>query len=326
MAENVLKTQNNPLLLTKRQKAWEKVKNRSLLYALLSPAFISTIIFGIMPLVGLIVMFKDFDMVNYQDPFIGMFTSPWAEHFGMGNFIKFLSNELIWPALLNTILLAILGIIISPPFPIALALLFNELRVNFFKKFTQTVSYLPHFLSIMTVLGLVMNICSKYGPINDFMMNFGLIKDRIILLQIQELFIPIILITQIWVGTAWGSILYLAGIANADPQLYDAAKIDGATRMKQMFVITLPCIVPMFVISMIFSVGGILSSNFALIYGLQNPKIDFETLDTLVYKMGMEQGDFTLSAALGFTKGMIGLALTLGVNWFAKKISGIGVY
>jgi len=290
-------------------------RNNIPLYLLILPALVFTAIFAYIPLFGLIVAFKDFDLWK------GFLASPWAAHHGFQHIMEIFTFKPMYKSIFNTLYLSILGLLVGFPAPIVLALLFNELKLGRFKKTVQTVSYMPYFLSWISVIGISIAFFDSYGPLNGILSLIAPSRERILYLSNQGFFVPLIIGLGLWKGVGWGSIIYLASIAGIDPQLYEAASIDGASRFQQMRRITLPSIAPTAAIVLILSIGGILGSNFELVYGLQNAFINFETIDTIIYKHGILQRGYSLATAVGFTRGLVALVLMLTANSISKRLA-----
>ena len=201
------------------------------------------------------------------------------------------------------------------------------MRVGAFKKIVQTVSYLPYFLSWISVIGLAIAFLSTYGAINDAkVFLFGKDAERTMYLSKQELFVPLLLVLSLWKEVGWNSIIYLAAIASIDVQLYEAARIDGATRLQQARHVTIPSIAPTIIILLIFSMGGLFRSNFELVYGMQNPFISFEVISTVVYSRGITQGNYSMAAAVGFLEGLISFGLVFLANKVARRTSEVYIW
>lgn len=296
-----------------------KFKKYLPVYALILPAFITAAIFLYIPLGGLIVAFKDYDM------FLGFWDSPWAGQYGFEHIINIIQNEFIRDSILNTLLLSLLNMVIAFPAPIILAILINELRLGPFKKIAQTVSYMPHFLSWISVVGLVMVFFAEWGPINDIFSMLNPERDRELYLARQDLFVPYLVGINLWKTVGFSSIVFIATIAGIDPQLYEAAMVDGAGRFRQIIHITLPGLSTIAILLLVLSVGGILSSNFELVFGLQNPFIEFEVIDTVVYRRGIMGRDYATATALGLVRGVIAVILTLGANLLSKRVTGLSI-
>jgi len=311
---------NNDFKLRRKRTRFIDVKKNLPVYLIILPALIFVIIFCYIPFSGLIIAFKDYNI------FRGFWLSPWAGQYGMANIIKIFSNKTLMGSIWNTLLLSILNLAIAFPAPIILALMINELRVGPFKKTVQTISYMPHFLSWISVIGLVMVFFGTYGPVNDFFnIIFGEDRRRVLYLSRQEYFLPMLLGVNLWKTVGWNSIIYISTISSIDPQLYEASMIDGAGKWKQMLYITLPGLSVVIILLFVLNIGGIMNSNFELVFGLQTPFISFETIDTIIYKNGLLQRNYSAATALGLVRGMIALGLTLGANSVSKKINKVSL-
>ncbi len=298
-----------------RRAVWRKLKRDRYLYLMLLPAALVTIVFAYIPMGGLIMAFQDFDI------FKGFLHSPWV---GLKNFSNIFTQAKFLKSVWNTLMCGVLCLLICFPAPIILALLINELKDGIFKKFSQTISYLPHFLSMISVVGLVYMLFGRDGFVNDVYLALGG-AERVTFLARQELFIWFVIGVVFWKETGWGTVIHLANLSSISPELYEAASIDGATRLQKMRFITLPHMKPTVIILLIFQMGTIFNSNFELIYGLQNPYVDFEVISTIVYQTGIKGGNYSMSTALGFAQGLVALVLVLGSNGLAKKMTGNGI-
>lgn len=299
----------------KRAKFRKEIVRDRYLYLMLLPAIACAVLFAYVPMYGLIMAFQDY---NAFKGFSG------SEFVGLDNFRKIFSQTRFMKAIWNTLSISLLGFVTTFPAPILLALLLNELKNGRFKKTIQTISYLPHFLSWISVVGLVHLMFGRDGLINDLRMVLGA-EERMIYLAEQNLFIWFIMGTSLWKEVGWGTIIHLANLSSISPELYEAASIDGASRLQKIRFITLPHMIPTVLILLIFKMGSLFGSNFELIYGLQNPYIDFDVISTLVYEVGISGGDYSVSTALGLAQGIIALLLVLMSNWFSKKVSGTGI-
>lgn len=295
-----------------------RIKEYLPLYLMLAPALIITFVFLYMPLPGLIISFMDYDM------FEGFAGSKWV---GLANIIRLIELPNVLQSVVNTLTISVLSIIVVFPIPILLAVLLNEVKNNYYKRTIQTVTYLPHFLSWISVIGIAYSFYSINGTFNDLRVwLFGEDTVRNFYLGDNSFFIPNVLIITIWKETGWSSILYLAALTGIDMQLYEAAALDGAGRFRQFVHVTLPGIAPTVIIMLILKIGQVFASNFDLIYGLQNPFIEFDVISTVVYKSGIEQGEFEVSTALGFMQGIIALILTMTADKLSKKINGVSIW
>jgi putative aldouronate transport system permease protein len=305
----------------KQKRDMRNFNDNLFLYILVFPALAFTFVFAYIPLTGLITAFKDYDIWK------GFWGSPWAGSFGFAHIMEIFQLKPIYDSILNTIMISVMNLVLGFPLPIILALLFNELKVGIYKKTVQTISYMPFFLSWIAVIGLTVSFFDSYGPVNDILsLIFGESRERVLYLAEQKNFVPMLLGLNVWKSVGWGSIIYLASIASIDPQLYEAAAIDGATRFQQIRFVTFPGIAPTAAIVLILSIGGILGSNFELVFGLQNAFIDFETIDTAIYKYGIVQRGYSMATAVGFTRGIIALGLTFVANSISRNISQTSVF
>lgn len=298
------------------QEKWGYFKRHRQIYLFFVPSIILVFIFNYIPLAGTYIAFLDYDV------FKGM-SSPFV---GLDNFKAVFSMPDFLGAIFNTVKLSFLGIIIKFPLPIIFALLLNELKNGFFKRFTQTVSYLPHFISTIAIVSLTTNILGNYGILNDIRLAlFGEGTERILFLTLQSWFMPVNLFLQVWMTLGWSAVIYLATISGIDPELYEAAIIDGAGKFRQCLHITLPSISNTVVILLILQIGKLFASNFALVYGLQNVYIDFEVISTIVYKQGITNGNYSVSTALSLAQGLISLVLVLSTNYLSKKYNEVSL-
>lgn len=308
MSETTI-TRNKIIFIKDSSSAWNKMKKDRYVYLMLLPAIVFTFIFSYLPLRGIIIAFMDFNVYD-------MFSSPWT---GLTNFEELFKTPEFLTAVGNTLLSSSLSLIIGFPIPIIFALLVNELKGGIFKRFVQTVSYMPNFLSWIAVIGIVQAVYSIYGPINDILSVFG--KERILFLSLQGLFLPNIILLGIWKSFGFSSILYLAALTSIDPQLYEAARIDGANKLRQAIHITLPGIKPTVVMMLIMSMGYLVGDNFELVYGLSNAYINYPVISTVVYNTGLRQGNYSMAAAFGLSQNIVGCILVLGTNKLSKMFN-----
>ena len=285
------------------------------LYLMLLPAVAVMLIFKYLPMGGLLMAFEDYS------PFKGIFGSKWV---GFANFVKIFTQPKFTTAIRNTLVVSLLDLVIGFPAPILLALLINELENKVFKRIVQTVSYLPHFLSWISVVGIVSILFGRDGIVNDIRIALGA-QERIVFLAKQEWFIWFLLGTMVWKETGWGTVIHLANLSSISPDLYEAANIDGANRLQQIRYITIPHMMPTVIVLLIFKMGTLFSSNFELIYGMQNPYIDFEVISTIVFQTGIKTGNYSVATAIGLMEGLVALILVLGSNWISKKVTGEGI-
>jgi len=279
------------------------------------PGIIFMFVFNFIPMYGVIIAFKDYSIIT------GILEAPWA---GFRHFEAFLTSRSFYNALRNTLGINILGLVVGFPVPIIFALFLYELRSQAFKKFTQTVSYLPHFLSWVVYGGLIISLLStETGAVNNLLLRTGLIHQPIFFLGEPQYFWGIAVLTNITKTLGWSAILYLAAIAGVDPQLHEAGVIDGAGRFQRMWHITLPSIGGTVFILLIFTISNMLNWGFDQIWMLQNALnvSTSEIIDTYVYKVGLQQLRFSYAAAVGLMRSVVAVILLLFANWFAGRVA-----
>ncbi len=280
------------------------------LYLLLIPLIAFYIIFKYVPMYGSVIAFQDFS------PRLGITGSDWV---GFKNFIDFFSDKSFIRILKNTVIISFSSLIFCFPAPIIFALLMNELRSKIFTRSVQTITYLPHFISMVVICGLIRRFTVDTGFINDIIAFFG--GTRSTMLNNPKLFVPIYIISEIWQGLGWGSIIYLAALTGVDQQLYEAAMIDGAGRWKQTLHVTIPAIMPTVVIMFILKIGNILNVGYEKIILLYNP-LTYETADVIssfVYRKGLLEQNWGYSAAVGMFNSVINFILLIAANKLSKK-------
>lgn len=215
------------------------------------------------------------------------------------------------------------------PFPILLALLFNEIWNMRFKKVVQTITYMPHFLSWVSVVALCYSLLSTEGPINSFLISlWGDGYEAKNFLMDSTYFVPIAFLTNLWKSVGWDSVIYLAAIAGVDASLYEAATVDGAGKIRQTWHITLPCIRNTVIILLVMKMGSLFNSNFELVYGLQNVYTidDTEIIGTLIYRTGIQNGNYSAATAFGLVQGLITIILILTSNAISKKVAEVSIW
>jgi len=290
------------------------------MYVLLIPAIIYVVIFNYLPLAGVAIAFKDYDVL------IGFGDSPWV---GLKHFKELFAFQGFAKAVKNTLLYSSVSLFGQFPFPIFLALCINEVRHAGAKKFVQTVSYLPHFLSWMSVIGFAYSIFAINGSFNDLMSAlFGESYKRSNLLLDSNNFLAVIFLSGLWKTIGWNSILYLAAICGIDQSYYEAAEIDGCSRLGKIWHITLPCIRTTAVLVLILGVGSLVTTSFEQVYGFQNVYIqnDTEVINTLAYKEGIQNGNYSLATALSVTQGIVSLILVMTANRLSKKLAEVSLW
>ncbi|WP_339845260.1 ABC transporter permease subunit [Paenibacillus sp. FSL W7-1088] len=283
------------------------------LWLLFLPCLLYYLIFRYAPMFGLVITFKDYNL------FKGIWASDWV---GFKYYRMFLENPDFWPLMKNTFLLGLYKLVFGFPAPILLAILLNEVRKAAFKRFVQTVSYLPHFISNVIVASMVIMFLSPTGGlINNLLAGIGI--GPINFMNEPGLFRGIYVLSEIWQHIGWETIIYLAALTAIDPQLYEAADMDGASRLRKIWHVTLPGISPAIVITLILNIGKVLEIGFEKVFLMQNPAI-YDTADiisTYVYRVGMVQGNFSYGASIDLFMGVISLIFIYTANWLSRRLS-----
>lgn len=286
-------------------------KNKGL-YLMLLPIVLYYLVFCYFPMYGAQIAFRDFR------PRLGITGSKWV---GLENFIAFFNGIYFKRLVRNTLLINVLNLVIGFPAPIILALLLNEVRNVRFKRTIQTISYLPHFISTVVIAGMILQFVSTDGFITNILTTFGLPQKN--LLTIPSMFRPIYITSEIWQGIGWSSIIYIAAITGINPELYEAAKIDGAGRLKQVLNVTIPGIMPTIITMFILRVGSMMSLGYEKIILLYNSSI-YETADVIssyVYRKGLLDLDYSYGSAVDLYNSVINLVLLISANKICKKLT-----
>jgi putative aldouronate transport system permease protein len=275
--------------------------------------FVFLIVFKYVPMYGIVLAFKDFNLK------LGILKSPFSDPIYQ-HFLDFFNNRIFYQLIRNTLVISSLKIFIAFPVPIIFALLLNEVRSVIYRKFAQTVSYLPHFISWVVLSAVFIDIFSTEGPVNAINKLMG--NTAIVYMSKSEYFWAILTITHIWKTFGWSSIIYFAALAGVDATLYEAAVIDGAGRFRQVVSITIPSIMPTIVILMILSMGDILNAGFDQIFNMMNKSVADvgNILDTYVYEQGLKMRNYSFATAVGLFKSAIGLIMITVVNKTASLI------
>ena len=303
-----------PSLGIRLKKDWRKYWT---LYALFIPVLVYYIIFQYGPMFGLIIAFE-----NYK-PKLGFFGSPWV---GFKHFKAFFANYYFKRTLVNTIRISILNLLFSFPCPILLAIFISELRTKIYSKTVQTITYIPHFVSIVVVTSIVADLTARDGAITTFLAHFGF--TPVTMLNESKYFIPLYIISGIWQNIGWNSIVYLAALLAIDQQLYEAARIDGAGKLRQLVSITLPCLLPTIVIMLILQVGKMFNVGYEKIILMYNP-LTFDVADvisTYVYREGLLNMNYSYASAVGMFNSLVSFLLVWGTNKLSNKLTGSGLW
>ncbi len=301
----------------KKHTLWKEVKKHKSIYLIFLPTLLFYLIFRYLPMFGTVIAFQDYSITR------GIFGSKFV---GLENFRNFLTSYNFVRLLRNTLVINGLNLVIGFPLPIILALLLNEIKNLRFKKSIQTITYLPYFISSVVMVGILFIFVASDGIINGIRQSLGL--DIVPFMTTPEYFPWIYLITTMWQSLGWSSIIYIAAIAGVDQELYEAAKIDGAGRWKQMLHVTLPGITPTIVILLVMQIGTMLSVGYEKIILMYNASI-YETADvisTFVYRKGMLNSDYSYSTAVSMFNSICNFILLMTANTISNKITGDGLW
>ncbi|MDF2921442.1 MAG: sugar transporter permease [Paenibacillaceae bacterium] len=282
------------------------------LYIMMIPVIVFYVVFHYAPLYGAVIAFKDYSPVK------GVFGSEWV---GLEHFRSLFESYYFRRILQNTVLISIYSLLFAFPAPVILALMINEVRNRTFKRTVQTITYMPYFVSLVVICGIIKDFTNSGGLINQLVVALG--GDGLALLQKPNLFRPIYIVSEIWQKIGWESIIYIAALMGIDQEQYEAARIDGASRLKQIWHITLPGIMPTIVIMLILRMGHMLNVGFEKIILLYNP-VTYETADVIssfVYRKGLLEFGWSFSSAVGLFNSVINLLLLILANQISRKIS-----
>ena len=291
-------------------------------YLFLVPAFVAVIIFAYIPMAGVVMSFMDYDILK------GPFHSPWV---GLEHFQEFLTDPEFWQSLKNTVGINGLSILFGFPLPIIVAIAIFSVKDGPFKRVTQTISYLPHFVSWVVVGGLVYKLLDENtGAINTLIKACG--GDAIAFMRDPGWFWPVIIITCIWKELGWNTIIYLAALSGIDSEQYEAALVDGAKSWQRLIYITIPSILPIVGLMLIMTVGNLINSNgsasFDAVYNLRNAltATSSDTLDYYIFSQGIQHNEYSYAAALGLVQGLVSLVLVMSANGISRKTQGYGAF
>ena len=307
---------NSKVPYNQKISVWKRIRKdfkiNKYVYIMAVPMIIYFILFSYIPMYGITIAFKDFN------PRLGILGSEWV---GLKHFKAFFESIYFARTFKNTVLISMYSLLWGFPAAIGLALLLNEMRRKKFKSIVQTVTYLPHFISLVVICGMIIDFTSTDGLINSILSNFGV--EPVNWLTKPEWFRTIYIGSGVWQSIGWDSIIYLAALSGIDPSLYEAATVDGAGRWKQLLHITLPSLAPTIVIMLILNIGGLMSVGYEKIILLYNP-MTWETSDVIssyVYRKGLVGAQYDFSTAVGLLESAVGFVLLVLANKFSKKIS-----
>ncbi len=300
-----------------RTRLWKDLRKNYSAYLIILPAVLFYLLFRYKPMYGVIIAFKDFS------PGRGILGSPWV---GLKHFQAFFNSYYFWRLLRNTLSVSLSSLLWGFPAPIILALLMNEIRRTWFKRVVQTVTYMPHFVSLVVVCSLVKIFTADTGFVVQLMSLFGF--EPVSLLSKSSYFVPVYVVSGIWKEVGWGTIIYLAALTGIDPSLYEAARIDGANRWKQTLHVTLPSIVGTIIILFIMRMGNIMSVGYEKVILLYNDGIldKADVISTFVYRKGLQDFQWSYSTAVGLFNSFINFTLVFLTNKISKKVSNISLW
>lgn len=315
-ASSAVKIGGNRTPFQQWRRAWTRsLKKYWQLYLLLIPVVAYYVMFKYIPMTGVQIAFKSFNFGK------GIWGSKWI---GMEHFERFFASKKSFDIIWNTMSLSLLSMIVTFPLPIALALLFNELHNQKLKKVVQTITYAPHFVSTVVVVGMMFSMCSiSTGIINKLLVASGLVEKPLYLMGYAKYFKMMYIISDVWKNTGWSAIIYVSALAAIDPTLYEAARVDGANRIKQLFHVTLPSIVPTIVVMLILKSGNILSIGFEKAYAMQtnlNLSVS-EVISTYTYKQGINDMEYDYATAIGLMESVVSFVLLVIVNYASRRLS-----
>ncbi|MFD0710524.1 ABC transporter permease [Paenibacillus sp. GCM10027626] len=302
-----------PKLLINKNSGWRKALQNWELYLFIAPAFFYYLIFHYGPMYGVQIAFKNFIPVK------GILGSPWA---GFDHFERFFNSYYFWDLLWNTLSISLYELAIGFPLPIILALAFNEVKDGFFKRTVQTVTYAPHFISVVVMAGMIITFLSpSSGIVIHLLTALGINAPDF--LTDPAWFKTMYVLSGVWQGTGWGTIIYLAALSSVDPQLHEAAVMDGANRFRRIWHINIPTIVPTITILLILNMGSILGVGFEKILLLQNPLNmgSSDVISTFVYRAGLVDAQYSFSTAVGLFNSVVNAVLLVVVNRIARRTS-----
>lgn len=287
-------------------------------YLLILPVLAWYLVFCYAPMWGVMISFQDFK------PLLGFFRSPWV---GWKHFSEFITGPYFWRLIKNTLLLNIWGLVFGFPAPIILAVVLNEIRHKWLKRSLQTITYMPHFISLVVLCGMIYIFTQPNGVLTQMVGFFTGHTDQS-LLGVSRYFRPIYTFSGVWQNIGWDSIIYLAAIGNIDSELYESASLDGANKLQSIWHVTLPGMLPTIIILLIFAMGGLLNSSFEKIILLYNP-LTYDRADVIasyVYRRGIREGSYSFSTAVGLLSSVVNFGFLWATNVFARKYSEISLW
>ena len=315
-----MKKENNKVTYSLRvKKDWKRNYGAYLLFL---PVAIYYLMFAYKPMYGILVAFKDYV------PTKGIWGSPWTSHHGFGHFLSFFQSFYFGRVLKNTLIISLTTLLVTFPAPIVLALLLNEVRSKKLKKCVQTVSYMPHFISLVVICSMIRLFVADNGLITGFLKSLGIVDGTYSLLSMENYFVPIYVISGLWQTIGWSAIIYISALSGIDQGLYEAARMDGANKLKQMWHVTLPGLMPTIIMLFILRIGQVMSIGHEKIILLYNEEI-YSTADVIssfVYRKGLLEYNWGFSTAVGLFNSVINFALVIIANKISRKTIDMGLW
>ena len=319
---------NNEMPAIPKKSFWVRLREEKYLQAMALLGIVWMLIFNYIPMYGILIAFKKNFMVTTPLFSRKFFSTPWATHGGFQHFLNFFKDEEFLHVMATTLGISILKLIFNFTLPIIFALLLNEVRNMKFKKAIQTITYMPHFLSWVVLGGILTTWLGDGGLFNDLLIKMGVLKESVAFLAYPKYFWAITVLSDLWKELGWSAIIYLAAISGIDQEMYEAAKVDGANRWKQIWTITLPSIAPTVTIMFILAVGGLLNTNFDQILVLNNPlnAPRSNVLDIYVYQTAMRGMRYSYASAIGLFKSVIAFILLFIANQVTKRLNDTSLF
>lgn len=319
MKNIVIESRNIGIRQGSLKKVLSSMWKQRYLQLMVMPGIIWMLIFNYIPMGGIVIAFKDFKITK------SISAAPWVQ---FKHFIDFFQDDAFVNIMANTLGISLLKLLIAFPLPIAFAILLNEIRKKRFRQFVQTVSYLPHFISWVVLGGIMITWLSDAGMINEVLTSFGIIKEPVVFLAKPQYFWGLTIISEVWKELGWSAIIYVAAISGIDQQMFEAATVDGASKVQKIKYITLPAIKGTIAIMFILAVANMLNSNFDQIFILKNVlnASKSQVVDTYVYEIGLRIGRYSYATAIGLFKSIIAMILLLVANYTTKKLQGRSLY
>ena len=320
-------TQTSVTILNKKS-LWQRLKEEKWLQFMAWAGLIWMLVFNYAPMYGLLIAFKKNYRITTPLFSIEFLKSAWAATGGLQHFINFFKDEEFVNIMVNTLGISILKLLICFPLPIVFAILLNEVKSDRFKKNIQTISYLPHFLSWVVLGGILTSWLDENGIVNQILVRVGIMEKPLAFLAYPRFFWAIVVISDLWKELGWSAIIYLAAISGIDQQMYEAAEIDGASRLRQIFSITIPSIKGTIIIMFILAVGGLLNSNFDQIFVLWNPLNSERSnvIDIYTYTTAMRSMRYSYASAIGLFKSVVAFILLFFANQVTKKVNKTSLF